>query len=251
MKKIILLLITLFCLTACSEDDSPKTTTLKIEYNDIKFSYVKNTATVEIESDKEWWIENISAGDVIITPTEEEKTAMATGNDYKTTCHWLTVERSAEKIMLSVEENNGIGERDFSVTLATKDSKSTIIGKQEEMLTGGGFDDVIGLSTREVTLNRAGDEVKVETKGKTWWITVIKVDGETSFINNYYNCTKEDSKMNETGYFSKKCGWLNIRMENWTLYLSADENQGEERTFEINLEAGPYFDRITGKQEKR
>ena len=201
---------------------------------------------------KSWWITTIEIDGKIIyhlTDSSENWNMPQTGKFYQK-CDWLNVKADDWTLNISADTNYEES-RTFKICLSAGDYFDYINGTQEELMTGGGFDDVIGLSTREVTLNRAGDEMKVETKGKTWWITVIKVDGETSFINNYYNCTKEDSKMNETGYFSKKCGWLNIRMENWTLYLSADENQGEERTFEINLEAGPYFDRITGKQEKR
>ena len=43
--------------------------------------------------------------------------------------------------------------------------------------------------------------------------------------------------MYQTGKFNKKCDWLNVSVDDWTLNISADMNYGEERTFRINVEA--------------
>ena len=250
MKQYILFILSLLCVTSCTEEDMRWGDVIGLSTHEVTLNGAGEPVTVNTKG-KSWWITTIEIDGKIIyhlTDSSENWNMPQTGKFYQK-CDWLNVKADDWTLNISADTNYEES-RTFKICLSAGDYFDYINGTQEELMTGGGFDDVIGLSTREVTLNRAGDEVKVETKGKTWWITVIKVDGETSFINNYYNCTKEDSKMNETGYFSKKCGWLNIRMENWTLYLSADENQGEERTFEINFEAGPYFDRITGKQEK-
>lgn len=117
---------------------------------------------------------------------------------------------------------------------------------QEELMTGGASDK-IGLSTKEVTLDYTGSEVKIDTEGKHWWITSIEVEGETLY-NFGYDRT-ENRNMYNTGKFNQKCDWLNVRVDDWTLYISADDNFRKERTFKITLELGNYFDHISGTQK--
>lgn len=114
---------------------------------------------------------------------------------------------------------------------------------EEDMRWG----DVIGLSTHEVTLNGAGEPVTVNTKGKSWWITTIEIDGKIIY---HLTDSSENWNMPQTGKFYQKCDWLNVKADDWTLNISADTNYEESRTFKICLSAGDYFDYINGTQEE-
>lgn len=65
----------------------------------------------------------------------------------------------------------------------------------------------------------------------------------------YPNDSTENWNMYQTGKFNQKCDWLNVRVDDWTLYISADDNFRKERTFKITLESGDYFDHISGTQK--
>ena len=87
----------------------------------------------------------------------------------------------------------------------------------------GDWDDNIGLSTKSVTLNGAGEPVTIKTEGKNWWIATIKVDGE--ILYNFIEDGTENRNMYQTGLFNLKCGWLKVNVEDWTLSISADMNE--------------------------
>ena len=57
--------------------------------------------------------------------------------------------------------------------------------------------------------------------------------------------------MYQTGKFNQQCDWLNVRVDDWTLYISADDNFRKDRTFKITLELGNYFDHISGTQKAK
>lgn len=222
--------------------------TRTVELNDTTLTFELNadTATVNIGSSEGWWIEEITTEEDTLKPTAEEKQLMAGGGAYEARCQWVSMKRNGSSIEVAVDDNV-YKERTFKIVLATADSTATITGVQEEMITGW-WDDIIGLSTKTVTLNGAGDPATVTTEGKHWWITSIEVDGETLY-SSYYDNT-ENRNMYQTGKFNKKCDWLNVSVDDWTLNISADMNYGEERTFRINVEAGDYFDYINGTQEE-
>lgn len=254
MKKLIFMLMAVICFTACSNDDNDQKQpinpqqTRAVELNDTTLTFELNadTATVNIGSSEGWWIEEITTEEDTLKPTAEEKQLMAGGGAYEARCQWVSMKRNGSSIEVAVDDNV-YKERTFKIVLATADSTATITGVQEEMITGW-WDDIIGLSTKTVTLNGAGDPATVTTEGKHWWITSIEVDGETLY-NSYYDNT-ENRNMYQTGKFNKKCDWLNVSVDDWTLNISADMNYGEERTFRINVEAGDYFDYINGTQEE-
>lgn len=254
MKKLILMLMAVICFTACSNDDNDQKQpinpqqTRAVELNDTTLTFELNadTAIVNIGSSEGWWIEEITTEEDTLKPTAEEKQLMAGGGAYEARCQWVSMKRNGSSIEVAVDDNV-YKERTFKIVLATADSTATITGVQEEMITGQ-WDDIIGLSTKTVTLNGAGDPATVTTEGKHWWITSIEVDGETLY-SSYYDNT-ENRNMYQTGKFNKKCDWLNVSVDDWTLNISADMNYGEERTFRINVEAGDYFDYINGTQEE-
>ena len=254
MKKLIFMLMAVICFTACSNDDNDPQKPINpeqpkaVELNDTTLTFELNadTATVNIGSSEGWWIEEITTEEDTLKPTAEEKQLMAGGGAYEARCQWVSMKRNGSSIEVAVDDNV-YKERTFKIVLATADSTATITGVQEEMITGQ-WDDIIGLSTKTVTLNGAGDPATVTTEGKHWLITSIEVDGETLY-NSYYDNT-ENRNMYQTGKFNKKCDWLNVSVDDWTLNISADMNYGEERTFKIYVQAGDYHDCIEGTQEE-
>lgn len=254
MKKLIFMLMAVICFTACSNDDNDpqkpinpeQTRTVELNDTTLTFELNVDTATVNIGSSEGWWIEEITTEEDTLKPTAEEKQLMAGGGAYEARCQWVSMKRNGSSIEVAVDDNV-YKERTFKIVLATADSTATITGVQEEMITGQ-WDDIIGLSTKTVTLNGAGDPATVTTEGKHWWITTIEVDGETIY-NSYYDRT-ENRNMYQTGKFNKKCDWLNVSVDDWTLNISADMNYGAGRTFKIHLQAGDYHDCIEGTQEE-
>lgn len=262
MNNCIYLFLLLLCFTSCSEDtniinedkitdketiEESVNTKSNLELSDstLIMSYQADTAIIKINGTG-WWIEEIITEEETLKPTAEEKQLMAKGGAYEARCQWVSMKRNGSSIEVAVDDNV-YKERTFKIVLATADSTATITGVQEEMITGW-WDDIIGLSTKTVTLNGAGDPATVTTEGKHWWITTIEVDGETIY-NSYYDRT-ENRNMYQTGKFNKKCDWLNVSVDDWTLNISADMNYGAGRTFKIHLQAGDYHDCIEGTQEE-
>lgn len=254
MKKLIFMLMAVICFTACSNDDNDPQKPINpeqpkaVELNDTTLTFELNadTATVNIGSSEGWWIEEITTEEDTLKPTAEEKQLMAGGGAYEARCQWVSMKRNGSSIEVAVDDNV-YKERTFKIVLATADSTATITGVQEEMITGQ-WDDIIGLSTKTVTLNGAGDPATVTTEGKHWLITSIEVDGETLY--NFYYDNTENRNMYQTGKFNKKCDWLNVSVDDWTLNISADMNYGAGRTFKIYVQAGDYHDCIEGTQEE-
>lgn len=260
MKKLIFIMLALVCFTACTNDDedglenNTGTTVTRedegraVELNDTTLTLYPDTDkdTVEIGAEKGWWIEEIATDEATVKPTAEEKQLMAEGGAYDATCDWISVKRAGSGIEVAVGMTDR-AERTCRLTLATEDTTATVTVVQSDWITGD-WDDNIGLSTKSVTLNGAGEPVTIKTEGKNWWIATIKVDGE--ILYNFIEDGTENRNMYQTGLFNLKCGWLKVNVEDWTLSISADMNHGAERTFKITLESGDYFDHIDGNQEE-
>lgn len=253
-------MLALVCFTACTNDDedglenNTGTTVTRedegraVELNDTTLTLYPDTDkdTVEIGAEKGWWIEEIATDEATVKPTAEEKQLMAEGGAYDATCDWISVKRAGSGIEVAVGMID-CTKRTCRLTLATEDTTATVTVVQSDWITGD-WDDNIGLSTKSVTLNGAGEPVTIKTEGKNWWIATIKVDGE--ILYNFIEDGTENRNMYQTGLFNLKCGWLKVNVEDWTLSISADMNHGAERTFKITLESGDYFDHIDGNQEE-
>lgn len=260
MKKLIFIMLALVCFTACTNDDedglenNTGTTVTRedegraVELNDTTLTIYPDTDkdTVNVGAEKGWWIEEIATDEATVKPTAEEKQLMAEGGAYDATCDWISVKRAGSGIEVAVGMTDR-AERTCRLTLATEDTTATVTVVQSDWITGD-WDDNIGLSTKSVTLNGAGEPVTIKTEGKNWWIATIKVDGE--ILYNFIEDGTENRNMYQTGMFNQKCGWLKVNVEDWTLSISADMNHGAERTFKITLESGDYFDHIDGNQEE-
>ena len=260
MKKLIFIMLALVCFTACTNDDedglenNTGTTVTRedegraVELNDTTLTLYPDTDkdTVNVGAEKGWWIEEIATDEATVKPTAEEKQLMAEGGAYDATCDWISVKRAGSGIEVAVGMID-CAKRTCRLTLATEDTTATVTVVQSDWITGD-WDDNIGLSTKSVTLNGAGEPVTIKTEGKNWWIATIKVDGE--ILYNFIEDGTENRNMYQTGMFNQKCGWLKVNVEDWTLSISADMNHGAERTFKITLESGDYFDHIDGNQEE-
>ena len=125
-------------------------------------------------------------------------------------------------------------ERTFEIVLQSETERESIIGKQNVMLDGD-WDDVIGLSTREVSFGKDGGTVEVATQGEFWWMTDITLNGEVYAV--------------DYGETSHVKDWVSASKIGTTLQIEVSPNDtGAERTFSIGLEAGNYFDRVEGVQ---
>lgn len=260
MKKLIFMMLALVCFTACTNDDENglennngtmvpgEEEGRPVELNDTTLTLYPDTDkdTVEIGAEKGWWIEEIATDEATVKPTAEEKQLMAEGGAYDATCDWISVKRAGSGIEVAVGMID-CAKRTCRLTLATEDTTATVTVVQSDWITGD-WDNNIGLSTKSVTLNGAGEPVTIKTEGKNWWIATIKVDGE--ILYNFIEDGTENRNMYQTGLFNLKCGWLKVNVEDWTLSISADMNHGAERTFKITLESGDYFDHIDGNQEE-
>lgn len=199
---------------------------------------------------KHWWITSIEVdGETLYNfyyDNTENRNMYQTGK-FSQKCGWLNV--SVDDWTLNISANMNYEEgKTFKIYLQAGDYHDCIDGTQEVLMTGGASDK-IGLSTKEVTLDYTGSEVKIDTEGKSWWITSIEVEGETLY-NFGYDKT-ENRNMYQTGKFNQQCDWLNVRVDDWTLYISADDNFRKDRTFKITLELGNYFDHISGTQKAK
>lgn len=199
---------------------------------------------------KHWWITSIEVdGETLYNfyyDNTENRNMYQTGK-FSQKCGWLNVSVDDWTLNISADMNYEEG-RTFKIYLQAGDYHDCIDGTQEVLMTGGASDK-IGLSTKEVTLDYTGSEVKIDTEGKSWWITSIEVEGETLY-NFGYDKT-ENRNMYQTGKFNQQCDWLNVRVDDWTLYISADDNFRKDRTFKITLESGNYFDHISGTQKAK
>lgn len=260
MKKLIFMMLALVCFTSCTNDDENglennngtmvpgEEEGRAVELNDTTLTLYPDTDkdTVNVGAEKGWWIEEIATDEATVKPTAEEKQLMAEGGAYEATCDWISVKRAGSGIEVAVGMID-CAKRTCRLTLATEDTTATVTVVQSDWITGD-WDDNIGLSTKSVTLNGAGEPVTIKTEGKNWWIATIKVDGE--ILYNFIEDGTENRNMYQTGLFNLKCGWLKVNVEDWTLSISADMNHGAERTFKITLESGDYFDHIDGNQEE-
>lgn len=135
-------------------------------------------------------------------------------------------------IFLSCNENN------------MEDDLTDIRSESSEEVKDGEWKDVIGLSTKTARFVGKKDTARIYTKGLGWWFESITVDGVRHEI------TAENNKAEiETYRFSQTCDWLTVHREDSIITLfAASNNTGEEREFELSLQGGDYFDRISGTQ---
>lgn len=262
MKRTILALVALVCLTACSNDDNTTRTTTTtspdgterkadtpVELKDITLAFksTAGTAMVNIGSDKGWWITEITAGEETVTPTSEEKELMAGGGGYEAECQWVSLKRSGSSMEVAVTDNE-YEERTFTITLAADGNTATITGTQEEMSTGN-WEDNINLTPENMAFTaEGGTQYSTTNKERQWWaVCTIYIDG------NAYNIPNEDINLcYDEHVFEKTCEWLSVRRDNEKLYVTAEPNTtGKEREFAVNLVSGNLHVWLHGTQSAK
>ena len=248
MKQYILFIFLLLCAASCTKEDMRWGDVIGLSTHEVTLNGAGEPVTVNTKG-KSWWISTIEIDGKMVyhlNDSSENWNMPQTGKFYQK-CDWLNVKVDDWTLNISADMNYEES-RTFKIGLSAGDYFDYINGTQEELTTGK-WNDNIGLSTKSVTLNGAGEPVTVTTEKKYWWITSIEVDGETLY--NFYYDNTENRKMYQTGKLSQKCGWLNVRVDDWTLYISADDNFRKDRTFKITLESGNYFDHISGTQKAK
>lgn len=248
MKQYILFIFLLLCAASCTKEDMRWGDVIGLSTHEVTLNGAGEPVTVNTKG-KSWWISTIEIDGKMVyhlNDSSENWNMPQTGKFYQK-CDWLNVKVDDWTLNISADMNYEEG-KTFKIYLQAGDYHDCIDGTQEVLMTGGASDK-IGLSTKEVTLDYTGSEVKIYTEGKSWWITSIEVEGETLY-NFGYDKT-ENRNMYQTGKFNQQCDWLNVRVDDWTLYISADDNFRKDRTFKITLELGNYFDHISGTQKAK
>ena len=247
MKQYILFIFLLLCAASCTKEDMRWGDVIGLSTHEVTLNGAGEPVTVNTKG-KSWWISTIEIDGKMVyhlNDSSENWNMPQTGKFYQK-CDWLNVKVDDWTLNISADMNYEES-RTFKIGLSAGDYFDYINGTQEELTTGK-WNDNIGLSTKSVTLNGAGEPVTVTTEKKYWWITSIEVDGETLYNFGYDNT--ENRNMYQTGKFNKQCDWLNVSVDDWTLSISADMNYEEGRTFKINLQSGDYHGCIDGTQEK-
>ncbi len=247
MKQYILFIFLLLCAASCTKEDMRWSDVIGLSTHEVTLNGAGEPVTVNTKG-KSWWISTIEIDGKMVyhlNDSSENWNMPQTGKFYQK-CDWLNVKVDDWTLNISADMNYEES-RTFKIGLSAGDYFDYINGTQEELTTGK-WNDNIGLSTKSVTLNGAGEPVTVTTEKKYWWITSIEVDGETLYNFGYDNT--ENRNMYQTGKFNKQCDWLNVSVDDWTLSISADMNYEESRTFKINLQSGNYHGCIDGTQEK-
>jgi len=109
----------------------------------------------------------------------------------------------------------------------------------------GQWDDIIKLSTKDVTFKSTSDSITITTEGDWWWIIGITVNNEHFAIPDNINLESDN-------YVIKQDCFTVEKKDNNTLYIELDENlTGTERIVVVELEAGDYFDRVIITQDPK
>ncbi len=103
----------------------------------------------------------------------------------------------------------------------------------------GKWDDIIELSTKNITFDASEDSVTINTKGDWWWVTNISVN------NKIFN-VPDDINVETYNYSIQLDCFLVERRDKNTLFIKVDENPlNIQRIIWVGLEAGNYFDGVS------
>jgi hypothetical protein len=111
------------------------------------------------------------------------------------------------------------------------------------LLSCGRWSDNIKLSTKSAVFSGLGDSIVVTTKGTSWWLSEIKIDG-TAFYDFHNIDVLADSYLIKHDYVTFQ------RRNRSTMFIKLDPNPlPADRIVIIVLEAGDYFDRVAITQK--
>ena len=245
-KPLIYLVGFLFFLVGCNKntDDDSSKDTIGLSAKAIRFAGIKDTVLIRTEGSK-WWFSQINVDGTGIQIASESQNEQLESHKFSKTCDWLTVIREKNLITLIAATNGAEQERTFELSLQSKDESEIISGIQS-IRREGEWGDLIGLSKKKVSFPAEGGSVAVETQESGWWVYSIEVDGVEINVNR-----ESYTQLKKNNEYLKKTDWLTVYITPKKIELTAGANPtGKGRTFKLNLEAGDYFDTVTGNQEK-
>ena len=103
----------------------------------------------------------------------------------------------------------------------------------------GGWRDNIKLSTKTAEFSAKGDSILIRTKGDSWWLSNITVDGK--IFDKF-----DGIDVLADSYIVKQDCFIFQRRDKNTLFIKLEPNPlNHKRTVIFELEAGDYFGRVT------
>lgn len=240
-----LLLLIMF---SCDNDDKQQgASVIMPSTKNIEFWGFRDTATVTTQGN-DWWVYAIQL-DGVEHVVEYANADIEKRRVWKQTCEWLTLERNHTKLDIIVPDNSAFVQRTFAIVMKTKTGSDTIYGLQQEPWDGPNpFVDYFKLSATSVAFETAGGTANITSEETGWWIDQVVVDGNT------YVLTADETEQFIFGQdftWSKTYDFLTIVVKPRALTLTVTPNtSGGERSFEIGLQSGDAFTRITGTQAR-
>lgn len=219
-----------------NEEDKTPDNTIGLEKTELEFEWSGDTIVTRTQGSN-WHFSAITVGE-----NTENLSAEGQGKDFAKTVDWLALERNGKEITMMIESRNGVrDERTFEIVLTSGDNEERIKGLQRARPEGI-WDDVIGLSVKDVSFGQEGGTIEVQTTlGMGWWFCGLVLDGKSHSVN----FDKEINDMPPT----VTQDWLTVSRTDTGFTISVDENKtGKERKFTVELQGGDYFDRVHGVQ---
>lgn len=130
----------------------------------------------------------------------------------------------------------------------------------------GLWGDIVQLSTRDITFDKAGGEYTITTEGEFWWLSdYAQINGETVYFVDIPEVSIEYGKIkgwdNPNVIYDKGADeeikkidapWFTIHKDSYkSLVIKTMPNtSGKPRTINMDIQAGNYFDYITISQSE-
>ncbi len=210
--------------------------------------------TVAVETNKDtWWVKSVQMDDpwkeTLVALYEFDTPEWAPGTrpqewTFSEWCDWLKVTVDGQRLVLSSEGCDW--SRDFYVTLTTGSEECTVAGHTDEFLTGASIPTgVIAVEPGNVEFGAEGGEANVNVISEKWHLYDVTVDGKRYYIGH-----KESGEPTADRVYKRTLRWLTVEIAGLDLKLTAEPNTtGEDRTFEIVVEAYYKNGTITGVQK--
>ena len=231
------------------EEEDPWAEGITLSTDSLTLGGRVDTQGVEI-AQRGWWINSVEVEGEVTLTTEAERQAMSRGEAYRNVFDWVTVATEPDAIIVSVTANpSSDAPRTFHIEVQGGDKTKVITGTQEPLRVGDWGDQVF-LSRNVLFFPADGGHETVTTGTSRWWLGNISID------ENWYRPSQQEANALEKGNLEATYEWLHVHItddpatEGRTLEMTADRNYtGSPRSFTIYLQAGNYFDRITGRQD--
>lgn len=178
---------------------------------------------------------------------------------------WFEVARDRGAVSVKLEAWESLKTdvwRGFTLTFAVPrtDRTATLVVRQSPCPYPGDWDDVIGLSSKELDFGAAGGEQTVTTEGETWSMVGLSV-GQVHYgfacpgdIERYEGVLKGEydpgmgngqSPVRVTGE------WFDITRDDRSVTVKLSPNEGPARDMSLCLNLGDYYDYLKIRQAGR